>query len=133
MKSKKCMVKVCKNAKLHNSLCKSHYDLLRKTGSVNFKKLPTHFGNNLNFLRGKGGKIPCKVPKCEGRYYARTLCRSHYLQWLHTRVAENNEEKCVIRGCKLKKRVKEMCAFHYQANHCHASVYNFQAALKSEL
>ena len=69
-----CTVPGCDMIQYAKKLCRTHYDRLRKRGT----------------LEPVVHRIGCDVPRCEGKHEARGMCRKHHSRWIKTKTVERD-------------------------------------------
>jgi hypothetical protein len=97
MTEKKCQVEGCERPYHCKGYCNSHYDKLRKTGS----------------LEGRPRKQypkTCTVEGCDNKYLALGFCKKHYQEFSR----QTNPVSCKAEGCENPVHAREYCLTHYR-------------------
>lgn len=84
--------------KVH-SLCRMHYERLRKEGKLTHP-YPSH----------------CSESSCNNKNFAKGLCRNHYYKRLYVKRVPIRYTHCTIDGCDQKHSALGLCEKHYHKN-----------------
>lgn len=114
----KCSIEGCNNKRVAKGFCDKHYNRMRKGLDMQAESLTWKWKPNDPRYRNKN--VTCKIEGCNGKYYAKGYCHTHYADFLRngTSVYKPIEpiRPCIVNGCKeLAKSSKSfLCKFHYQ-------------------